>query len=214
MKRNEKRFILIKFVIPLIISCLGMAFIIFFYSPFFSTNKVSHYFLVSKNVGIDFFGFILPLITIIFCTFIYLKQRLSKLAFALCFFCCLLIAGSLIQVTNIGLISNPAIFSFLGSMLILFVLSTYSFILKKAKNFQVNYRTALLLSVICVPSALIIFDIVTLPNFTLAIMGGYGLADGVLLSVLYSPLTLTFMFSILSIAYLAINQISSYLIKA
>jgi len=68
MKRNEKPFILIKFVILLIISCLGIAFIIFFYSPFFSTNKVSHYFLVSKNVGIDFFGFILPLITIIFCS--------------------------------------------------------------------------------------------------------------------------------------------------
>lgn len=109
---NNKVKALIKPVIPailVIVSFLGILFVTFFYLPFFSSTKVINPIFVTSTVGIDFYGLILPLLVVFSCLTVYIKQSLSRIAFAIAFFCCLLVALSTSNVTDDGLMMNPAL---------------------------------------------------------------------------------------------------------
>ena len=71
----------------------------------------------------------------------------------------------------------------------------------------------LLLGLSCIPLGLIALDFSSFPLFSKAIIGGNGLADGVLLSTFYAFLMVNFLFSVLAIALIVIWQIREKLHK-
>ncbi len=208
---NNKMKASVKPVILLIASFLGILAISFFYVPFFTAAKVLYPIFVTPTVAIDLYGLVLPLIVVLSCTAVYIKQSRSKIGFAIAFLCCLLIALFTSQVTTDGLRINAALFSLVASLLVTSVSASLALIRDKAIKFKSVFVSSLLLGSICIPLAMILIDIYSLQFYAAAVIGGNGLADGILLSTLYSPLAITFEFSILELAFSVVNQIKLFI---
>jgi hypothetical protein len=188
---------LIKLAVTMIISLLGLVLLALFYTPFFGRNLVLWHVYVMPGRGFDVLGFVLPLIILLTCTVFYFKKALPKLIYFLGFTSSFFIAFfSSAIANNRGLMNNPA-------------LTPFSVALRKKSIWQLkeNYIASLLLGLSCIPLGLIALDFYALPLFYKGVIGGNGLSDGVLLSALYTPLTVTFLFSIFSIILIASRQI-------
>jgi hypothetical protein len=201
---------LIKLAVTMIISLLGLVLLALFYTPFFGRNLVLWHVYVMPGRGFDVLGFVLPLIILLTCTVFYFKKALPKLIYFLGFTSSFFIAFfSSAIANNRGLMNNPAIISFEVCLIIVFALTPFSVALRKKSIWQLkeNYIASLLLGLSCIPLGLIALDFYALPLFYKGVIGGNGLSDGVLLSALYTPLTVTFLFSIFSIILIASRQI-------
>ncbi len=199
---------LLKFAVMMIFSLLGLLFVALFYSPFFGRNLVVWHVNVNPNRGFDVYGFVIPLIVVLTCGILYFKRALPKLIYFLGFAITFFIAYfSSAIISNRGLVSNSANITFFASFLIVFVLSPFSIVLQKKPIGQTkaNYFASLLLGLSCIPLGLIALDFYALPLFTKGVVGGNGLADGLLLSTLYTPFAITFFYSIFAIVNLAIT---------
>jgi hypothetical protein len=99
-----------------------------------------------------------------------------------------------------GLMSNPAIFS---SVVSLCVVSLVNFFMRLNHNsiwtLKKSYFASLLVGGGCVPFSLIIVDLYYVRFFNRSIIGGNGLADGVILSTIYEPLIITIIMAAFSI---------------
>ncbi len=204
---NNRVKALVKPAILVIVSFLGILAITFFYMPYFNLVKVQNPILVTPNLGIDLYGLVLPLLIVLSCSVIYLRRPLSKITFVIVFFCCLLVAIKTSQVSDKGLMLNPVLFSFIASLIITFVSAAISLARKKTLELNKIFVSSLLLGLICIPLAIIFTDLYSLQFFSDAIIGGSGLADAILLSVLFAPLTITFVFSIFQLVFSAVSQI-------
>lgn len=191
----------VKFILLLILSIAAMALIIGVYTPYFNSNKVLNPVFIMSSFGIDLVGAILPLVIALICSVIYFKRqlpKLPKLTYLLCLYVSFLIAFFISRRVSDGLRIDPATLSITMSAIIVAVLTPF-YLKANGKSFwqfDESYSASLLLSVSCLPLSVIFLDLSYFSVFVNPIIGGNGLADAVLLSAMYSPITITFAFSI------------------
>ncbi len=156
-------------------------------NPFFAPIEVA------SSVGIDWFGAIVPL-AISFVSVVlflgYFNFSAKKLVLAIVL--SVLLAFPLSHLTERGVMSSPLLFAFVSGT----VAFAMNVLPKPFVETKKKYVATLLLAVCCVPVALFAVDLFYLPRFDVAVIGGNGLSDGVLLSTLYAPLSVTLLFSI------------------
>lgn len=170
------------------------------YRMFFDTHKVLLPISIPANFKIDFFGAIFPLFVSLVCVAVYFKNGFSKINYVPCFLFSLAIAFSIGQVTPEGLMSSPSIFSISVSIIVVSLVTFFRKLSKKPIwEFKGSYIASLLIVTSCSPISKIIVDLyyVGVGTFGNPVIGGNGLADGVLLSTMYSPLAVTFITSFL-----------------
>jgi hypothetical protein len=198
-----------KFVMPLLILVLTLFGIldVRLYSTFFTVHKFLTPVPIIMNLKIDIFGAILPLFIGLACAVLYLRQGGPKMTYAICFLFSLTIALAVSHVTTEGLMINPAIILFGVSSTVVFLVPFFlRFKEKSVWKLKESYVLSLLIASSCIPFSLVIVDLCYFPFFNIAIIGGYGLADGVLLSTLYSPFTVTQITLIFSLVLQAVSQ--------
>ena len=129
------------------------------------------------------------------------------MTYTLCFLFSLAIALTVSQVTAEGLMINPGIFLFgVSSIVVIFVAFSMRFKKKSVRGLKESYVSSLLVASSCIPFSLLIADLYNFHFFNNAIIGGNGLADGVLLSTLYSPFTVTQIMLLFSLVLQAVNR--------
>ena len=181
--------------------------IVSLYSTFFTTHKFLTPISVTMNLKIDVFGALLPLSIGLACAALYFRRGGAKMTYSLCFLFSLAIALTVSQVTAEGLTINPGIFLFGVSIIIaLFVPLSMRFKKKSVLGFKESYVQSLLVACSCIPFSLVIADLFNFHFFNNAIIGGNGLADGVLLSTIYSPFTVTQIALIFSLVLQAVSR--------
>lgn len=191
-----------KFVMPLIILVLALLgiFDVSLYSTFFTVHKFLTPISFMMNLKIDIFGAMLPLFIGLACATLYLRQGGAKMTYALCFLFSLAIVFAVSHVTVEGLMINPAIILFGVSIIVVFFVPFFMWFKKKSVwEFKESYVPSLLVASSCIPFSLVIVDLCYFPSFNNAVIGGNGLADGVLLSTMYSPFTITLIALIFSL---------------
>jgi hypothetical protein len=169
------------------IFCVGALGDYFARNPFFVPVKVA------SSVGIDVFGAIAPLAVSFVSAALFLgyfKFSAKKLVLALVL--SVLLAFPFSHLTDNGVMSSPLLFAFVSSMIAFAV----NVLPKPFTDTQKKYVASMLLAVCCVPVALFAVDLFYLPHFDIAIIGGNGMCDGVLISTLYAPLSVTLLTSI------------------
>ncbi len=198
-----------KFVMPLVIlvlSFLGI-FDLSLYSTFFTLHKLLTPISVLMNLKIDVFGAILPLFIGLACAALYFRRGGAKITYTLCFIFSLIIALTVSQVTAQGLMINPSILLFgVSSVVVVFVAFSMRFKKKSVLGLKESYVSSLLVASSCIPFTLVIADLCNFHLFNNAIIGGNGLADGVLLSTLYSPFTVTQIMLIFSLVLQTVSR--------
>ncbi|MGD6806959.1 MAG: hypothetical protein ACQCN4_08380, partial [Candidatus Bathyarchaeia archaeon] len=68
---------------------------------------------------------------------------------------------------------------------------------KPLADLRRNFVSSLMLTTACVPLSIFVVDLLYSRYFACAAIGGNGLADGLLLSILYAPLAVTAVFSVI-----------------
>jgi len=129
------------------------------------------------------------------------------MTYALCFLFSLAIAFAVSHVTVEGLLINLTIILFGVSSIVVFFVSFFRWVKKKSVwELKESYVSSLLVASSCIPFSLVIVDLFYFHSFDNAIIGGNGLADGVLLSTMYSPFTVTLIALIFSLVFQAGSQ--------
>jgi hypothetical protein len=166
-----------------------------------STYFDEHKFLVPFGVlglKVDVFGAAIPALIGLCFLALYFRRKSPVFPFVVCFLFSVATGFFLGQPTNVGLMSNPVTFSFIISSISVFIVLLFS-ALKEKQDWKIRKKyfwPSVFLAIACAPLAKIIVDLFYLPIFTNAVIGGNGLADGVLLSIIYAPLTTIMAFSL------------------
>jgi len=205
MQKSEKEFLrkFVRLILIFTLSLIGI-FVLDRFTLFFDSNKVL--FPVSFNIfSIDIIGAFIPFCVGLMAEGLYVRQKFPVTLYFLCLSISILIAFFTGQVVeNKGLMSYPALFSCLISLMV--VSCFFLFMCLKEKtvwHFNKRYYHASLFVVIsCSPLSKIAIDLFYLYRFSNPTIGGNGLADGVFLSILYAPLTSTLITSVLSVILL------------
>jgi len=178
-------------LLPLALFCVSIVgvFAVSVYSKYFDSHKIV-FPIDFFGVKMDVIGAIVPLIIGIFFAIFYFRSNFPKLTYIACFLLAIAISFVLGQPTNIGLVSNPATFSFFVSLIAIFFTIFFAALKEKSKwKMNINYFTAsLVLAISCIPLAKIVVDFYYVSLVVNPVIGGNGLADGVLLSTMYAPL--------------------------
>jgi hypothetical protein len=198
-------------ITPIAIFCISIVgiYAISIYGLFFDTHKLQ-FPLSITNFKMDIYGAIAPFLVGLFFAAIYFWKKMAKITYIICFLFAVAISFLLGQPTNIGLVSNPAIFSFAVSLIALFFvifLDKFKEKLSWKFNNKQYFIAALIVTTSCIPLSKIIVDFYYLPFVVNPIIGGNGFADGVLLSTMYSPLTVIMVSSIALFCSRLYNQI-------
>ena len=201
-----------QFVMPLMILVLALlgTYFVSLYSTFFTAHKFLTPVSIMVNLRIDVFGALLPLFIGLACVILYLRQGGEKMTYALCFLFSLAIALTVTHVTAVGLVINQAIILFgVSSMVVFFV--PFSKWLKKKSVWALkrSYVSSLLVAASCIPFSLILADLYYNHFFINAVIGGNGLADGVLLATMYSPFTIALLALIFSLVFRTGSQVNA-----
>jgi hypothetical protein len=187
-------------------SLFGM-YLLTLYTTFFNIHKFLTPISVPANFKIDFFGAIFPLFVGLACVAVYLRYGFLKINYFVCFLFSLAIAFLISQVTAEGLMSSPGIFSIWVSIVVVFLATFFRKLKKKSIwEFKESYIASLLVASSCAPLSKIIVDLYYVGIFSNAVIGGNGLADGVLLSIMYSPLAVTFITSLFVLSLQVYSQ--------
>lgn len=181
-----------KFVMPLSILVLTLigTYLVSLYSTFFAAHKFLAPMPLIMNIKIDILGGILPLFIGLTCAALYFWQGGSRMIYSLCLLFSLAIVFAVSGVTAGGLMINPPVVLFGVSIVVVFFVRSFVWMKRKSVwKFKESYLSPLLVASSCIPFSLILVDLSYSPFFNNAIVGGNGLADGVLLSTIYSPFT-------------------------
>lgn len=178
------------------------------YSTFFDKNKVQLPIPITANVSVDLIGAVLPLIISLASVLYYFKNGYEPAPLIIAFLLSLSTALLLGGIASGGLLLNPAVLAYIVSAITVLVLSPLSMNKRKlALSGRQSFYTSLFAVLSCVPLSLIIVDLISLQFFSNPTIGGNGLADGVLLSAMYSPLVVILMFATLSMVLFCVTLI-------
>jgi hypothetical protein len=196
-------------VIIFLCAVFGM-YLLTLYTTYFSVHKFLTPISVPANFKIDVFGAIFPLFVGLACAALYLRYGFSKTNYVVCFIFSLAIAFQIGQVTAEGLMSPPGIFSILISIVVVFLATFFRKLKKKSIwEFKESYIAPLLIASSCAPLSKIIVDLYYIRFFSNSVIGGNGLADGILLSTMYSPLAVTFITSLFALFLQLYSQVKT-----
>lgn len=165
------------------------------FGDYFEAHPLYASIMLTDSLGIDVLGALAPIavaLAALAAFFITAKAPIKK--FAISFTISIGLAFLFSHVTPDGLASLPLLFA-LGSGIAASALNVYP---KPFSGLQKNLVATTMLTVACVPLAMFVADLSYSPYFTSAVIGGNGLTDGLLLSTLYAPLTVTAVFAALS----------------
>jgi hypothetical protein len=200
---NDQSFSVRVTVIMLVCCCvlLGM-YLLTLYTIFFDTYKFLVPIVVTANLSIDAFGAVLPITIGFALALLYFRYRFSRINYAVCFLFSVAIGILTSEITTKGLMSSPSIFSIWVSIAAVFsVTFLRKFERKPILGFKQRYVASLLIASSCSPLSKGIVDLLIMSSqfFNNLIIGGNGLADGVLVSTMYSPLSVTLITLVLTL---------------
>ena len=121
------------------------------------------------------------------------RYPLKKAAIA--FSASIVVAFLLCRQTPDGISGYPLPFALVVSI-IAAVVNVYP---KPFCGLRKSLVASLMLALACVPVSLLLVDLAYLPYFSGVVIGGNGLADGLMLSTLYAPFAVTVVFSAISV---------------
>jgi hypothetical protein len=165
------------------------------FGDYFEAHPLYAPIMVTNSLGIDVLGALVPIAAALVALALFFKTtKTSTKKFAIAFAASIGLAFLFSHVTPDGLASLPLLFA-LGSGIAASAVNVYP---KPFSGLQKNLAATTMLTVACVPLAMFVADLSYSPYFTSAVIGGNGLTDGLLLSTLYAPLTVTAVFAALS----------------
>ncbi len=84
------------------------------------------------------------------------------------------------------------------------------FTLNPSAVYEKVFVSSLMLALACVPVSLLLVDLAYLPYFSGVVIGGNGLADGLMLSTLYAPFAVTVVFAGLAYVSQTVTLVQKY----
>lgn len=174
------------------------------FGDYFSAYPVYAPLMLTKSLGIDVLGALVPLVAVLLSAVIYSKLARSpvkKLAAA--FLISALLAFVLCRQTADGVAGYPLLYAFIVSI----VTAGVNLYHKPNSAFKTNIAASLALTLFCVPLSLFAVDLVYSPNFYGAVIGGNGLTDGLLMSTLYTPLAVAIVYSAITYVSVTFNLV-------
>lgn len=181
-------------LLGIVAAASGIWFIGFF-GDYFEANPFLSPVMLTKALGIDILGAIVPAAAASISLVVFLKTAKTPLKKLTAAFCASVVLAFLIcHITPDGLAGYPLLFA-LGSSILAAAVNAYP---KPFNNLRKNLFFTGLLTLACVPLSLLLVDLAYAPRFYGGIIGGNGLTDGLLLSTLYAPLAVLGVFSALS----------------
>ena len=165
-----------------------------FWGDYFELHPIYRTIALSGFIGIDLYGAIVPIIIAIISAALFIKNmKAYAKKFTASFLLSFVLAFVLCHPTDEGLSGAPLLFALVTSSVVTAVI-VYP---KPFAELKKDFVFSLLLNLICVPLSLLLVDVVYLPYFGSSVIGGGGFSDGVLLSTLYTPFSVTVVFSAL-----------------
>jgi hypothetical protein len=165
------------------------------FGDYFEAHPLYAPIMVTDSLGIDVLGALVPIaVALVALAAFFLTTKAPIKKFAVAFAVSIGLAFLLSHVTADGLASLPLLFA-LGSGIVASAVNVYP---KPFSGLQKNLAATAMLTLACVPFAMSVADLFYSSYFTSAVIGGNGLTDGLLLSTLYAPLTVTAVFAALA----------------
>jgi hypothetical protein len=165
------------------------------FGDYFEAHPLYAPIMVTHSLGIDVLGALAPIVAAFIALAAFLKtSKAAVKKFAIALTATIGLAFLLSHITPDGLASLPLLFA-LGSGIAAAAVNVHP---KPFSGIQKNLAATVMLTLACVPLALFFADLTYSPQFASAVIGGNGLTDGLLLSTLYAPLTVTGVFCALS----------------
>ena len=178
----------------IIIAALGTAFVGFF-GDYFNVNPLYVTIGLSASLGIDVLGALIPISIGLLCMVLFFRSSkfpIKKLAIALV---ASVVLGFLFcRVTDDGVAGYPFLFTLVVST----VVAAVNAVPKPFVNLRKKFIASLMLTLACVPLSLFAVDLFYSSYFSDVVIGGNGLSDGLLISVLYAPFGVVTVFSVLA----------------
>jgi hypothetical protein len=165
------------------------------YGDHFETNPVRATVVLSQSLGIDVFGALFPFIIALGSMILFLlsvKTPAVKIVISLV--ASTAFAFVLFHPTANGVSGYTLLFSLIASI----ITTTVNIFPKPFANLKSCAVASLTLTLGCVPFAILIVDVYYSSYYAVAVIGGIGLNDGILMSTLYAPLSVSAVFSVLT----------------
>lgn len=174
------------------------------YGDYFKDYPVYTPLMLTKSLGVDALGALVPLVAVVLSAVVFIKLAKSpvkKLAAA--FAVSVLLAFVICRQTTDGVAGYPLLYAFLVSI----VAAGVNLYPKLNGGVRANLVPSLALSIFCVPLSLLLVDLAYVPNFYGAVIGGNGLADGLLITTLYAPLAVAIVYSAITYVSVTFNLV-------
>ena len=202
MQKFDERFLkkFLTLVAVFIVSLMGILALDIF-TVYFENNKLLAP-VSLMSFSFDLIGAFVPLCVGLVFLLLYVRMKFPLKVYFGCFLVSVLVAFfSVRAVPDEGLMGSIIQFSFVASLLVIVCFLLFLYYKERTLwNFGRRYYLASLMVVIsCSPLSKIIVDLFYLPFFSNSIIGGNGIADGVFLSLMYAPVTLSLFASVLLI---------------
>lgn len=160
--------------------------------------------ILTKTLGIDVLGAIVPLVIVCLSALAFFKLGKSPVKMlAVAFPLSVLFAFLLCHETADGIAGYPLLNAFLVSVIAAGV-NLYS---KPRNSAKASLAASLALALFCVPLSIIAVDLAYSTSFSAAVIGGAGLTDGILLATLYAPMTLAIVSSAVTYVSVTFNLV-------
>jgi hypothetical protein len=181
-------------LLGIVVAALGIVAVGFF-GDYFELHPLYATISLSNSLGIDVYGAVIPIIIALVSVVLFVRSTrapIKKLAIALV--ASLFLAFFLCRQTDEGLAGLPLLLALVVSA----VAAALNVFPKPFVNLRKNFIASLSLTLSCVPLSLFFTDLIYSPYFDSSVIGGGGLSDGLLLSTLYVPSSVTIVFSVLA----------------
>jgi hypothetical protein len=164
------------------------------YGDYFETNPVHATIAFSPSLGIDTFGALIPFIVALGSLMLFLAYtKAASVKFAVSLVVSTACAFVLFHPTANGVAGYTLLFSLIVSM----VTTIVNIFPKPFTSLRSCLVASLMLTLACVPFSILIIDVYYSSYYAFAVIGGIGLSDGIVLSTLYTPLSVVAVFSAL-----------------
>jgi len=173
------------------------------YSKHFSANKIVAPVSVGGGLSIDILGAIVPVVIGVFSTIIFFYLKISWKKYLTFFVFSFFLNYSTGKIVPGGFFNKPLENVLFVSLIVVLVALGKNPLTETWK--KLSYSFVIVLSVI--PLTLFLSDFFVAPLFAEPTIGGAGLADGILVSTVYSP----FVTSLIASFYVFLGELNSFL---